>query len=549
MRYWLFDGEDVIGPFTPQEITARAGFSDSILVCPETKSEDENAWQIAANFEDFTPKKRLANKEKSKKESAKNTKDPLPKATAKVPLAVTSVPISHVEGEENVLPIETTGNDAQEPPAATVTKEAAAAQAPTASPAAPNKTPQTQVPGQDTPAPSQNANASEPAAPTTKKEATPPLSKNKTDPGLWPELSLHSLPILGVSENTLPPLPVGDITFYIPGKEPAIWNQPQDTPLPQATAPQKATPQQPAASAENSPVDKRAPLPQKQTPGETAAAKSNAPAQGSAPAKDNPVKKAPPALKKPSQKAPTAKFKRPPIPAPLPAAIPEDAPEDFFAQTFSSFSQVPKELVQAQAQEAIAHLLENSVPSPQEPDDFIPQKPSVSGSRFLLFIGFFLFIILLLILGGYWLARAHRTHAGRNTAGTLTLPASTTVALPEISVKPSAKDTRPDISVPPPAVSVSPLQEKALDIVKNYTLSRSRGTVEEYFNKLYALQLSQGYKASWSAEPLHRNSYIVKYRLTKTRTEPIVYVFQVDVSTERLTGALNNITLDLVGKI
>ena len=55
MRYWLFDGEDVIGPFTPQEITARAGFSDSILVCPETKSEDENAWQIAANFEDFTP--------------------------------------------------------------------------------------------------------------------------------------------------------------------------------------------------------------------------------------------------------------------------------------------------------------------------------------------------------------------------------------------------------------------------------------------------------------------------------------------------------------
>ena len=411
MRYWLFDGEDVIGPFTPQEITARAGFSDSILVCPETKSEDENAWQIAANFEDFTPQKRLANKEKSKKESAKNTKDALPKATAKVPLAVTSVPISHVEGEENVLPIETTENDAQEPPAATAKKETPAAQDPSASTAAQNKTPQTQAPAQDTAAPSQNA--SEPAAQTTTKAQTHPLSKNKIDPGLWPELSLHSLPILGVSENTLPPLPVGDITFYIPGKEPAVWNQPQDTPLPQTPSGEKATPPQSTAAAGNLPVSETLPVSQKQLPERTAPAKSNAPAQGSTPIKDNAVRKGSPTLKKPSQKAPTAKFKRPSIPAPLPAAIPEDAPEDFFAQTFSSFSQVPKELVYAQTQEAIAHLLENANPSPQEPDDFIPQKPSASGSRFLLFIGFFLLLVLLLILGGYWLARAHRTHVTR----------------------------------------------------------------------------------------------------------------------------------------
>ena len=45
------------------------------------------------------------------------------------------------------------------------------------------------------------------------------------------------------------------------------------------------------------------------------------------------------------------------------------------------------------------------------------------------------------------------------------------------------------------------------------------------------------------------NVYIVKYRLSKTRSEPVVYIFQVDVARNKLTGALNNITLDLVGKI
>lgn len=31
--------------------------------------------------------------------------------------------------------------------------------------------------------------------------------------------------------------------------------------------------------------------------------------------------------------------------------------------------------------------------------------------------------------------------------------------------------------------------------------------------------------------------------------EPIVYVFQADAASGKLTGALNNIALDLVGKI
>ena len=86
-------------------------------------------------------------------------------------------------------------------------------------------------------------------------------------------------------------------------------------------------------------------------------------------------------------------------------------------------------------------------------------------------------------------------------------------------------------------------------MVQNYTLDKSRGPVEHYLTQRYSRELANGYGAMWSAEPLHRDVYVVKYRLAKTRKEPIVYIFQVDTAKKKLTGALNNITLDLVGKI
>ena len=555
MKYWLFDGEDVVGPFTPQEITARAGFSDSILVCPETQSEDEHAWQMASTFEDFLPKG-------NKKEPAKDTKKPSakksPAPTTKVPLTITSVPISHAENEEPVLSIKTTQEDTQKE---SPVKEQAvsAAQQPVAEPTVSQKDTVSQAPVQDKVASKEEpteSSAPKQEAPTNQGEqtATPttdkPLSENKTDPGLWPELSLHSLPVLGVSENTLPPLPPGDITLYVPSTEPAIWDQPQDIALPESTprvqesvAPKSNPVKESSVAKETAPQQKEAPISQ------------NTPAQAATPAKTTPVRKQPaPLQKKPTTKTPTAKRKRVAIPAPLPAEIPEDAPEDFFAQTLSPFTQIPRELVQAQDEEAIARIIQNPVPAPIEPDDFIPQKPSSSGgARFLLFAGIFLMFILLLIIAGYWLAHARRANrtAMSSVSSTVqtTLPEGESFPLSVTPAKTSARETRPNISVPPPAVNISPLQEKALDSVKNYTLSNGRGTVEKYLNKLYTLQLSQGYEASWSAEPLHKSTYIVKYRLTKTRTEPVVYVFQVDTATGKLTGALNNITLDLVGKI
>ena len=92
-------------------------------------------------------------------------------------------------------------------------------------------------------------------------------------------------------------------------------------------------------------------------------------------------------------------------------------------------------------------------------------------------------------------------------------------------------------------------EQKAISIVQNYPLGNKRGTVESYLKRVYKTQLAQGYSDSWSAEPLYKNTYVVKYRLTKTRKEPIIYVFQADVAQGKLTAALNNISLDLVGKL
>ena len=101
-----------------------------------------------------------------------------------------------------------------------------------------------------------------------------------------------------------------------------------------------------------------------------------------------------------------------------------------------------------------------------------------------------------------------------------------------------------------PAAAPAPVTAagKALAAVQNYRLSEDRGTIASYFDRIYQDRLAQGYTAAWSVEPLHKSTYIVKYRLTKTRTEPIVYVFQADAQRDRLTGALNNAALDLIGK-
>lgn len=544
MKYWLFDGEDIIGPFSPQEIAARAGYSDSILVCPENQSEDENAWQTAAHFTDFTqreilPKtsnKNLPSSLKIEKEADRLTSVPQPTPSPrKILPVITSVPISNTEGEESVLETKSMAEEKQS--SSTNASEEILSK---------EKVPNQKEQKKEQSVPQETAVSSIQMAPLTEKEKTgdtPAIpSENEMDQN---ELSLHSLPILGVSESTLPPLPAGDITFYTPSKEPAEWDRPQDEPAQEnlQTLPQNEivppSVQTPIATPEQ-PHQKDKPKPQEDKP---------EPQNIVQPAEDQPVVLQPAVSQPPVEKTEEEeKEKNPSVSIPFSAE--EETPEDFFAQTISSFEQIPPELVRAQDKEAVERATQ-PILAQTEPTDFIPQKTSGSGTRFLFFMGVLLVLLLVLVATGYWLARTNQanrapTVAGASAASTQ-MPAPTNTT-PSVKTE-SAQVQRPDISVPPPAVTVSPLQEKALKIVKNYQLSNQRGTVETHLNKLYASQLSQGYQASWSAEPLHKSTYIVKYRLTKTRTEPVMYVFQVDTSTEKLTGALNNITLDLVGKI
>lgn len=124
-------------------------------------------------------------------------------------------------------------------------------------------------------------------------------------------------------------------------------------------------------------------------------------------------------------------------------------------------------------------------------------------------------------------------------------PASEQAKPAGTAAMPAVASLAASVSVPQPTDFVS----LAKQTVQQYQLSGGRGTVREYLSARYASELASGYSAAWSAEPLHKDVYVVKYRLTKTRKEPVVYIFQVNTAKKKLTGALNNITLDLVGKI
>ena len=85
-------------------------------------------------------------------------------------------------------------------------------------------------------------------------------------------------------------------------------------------------------------------------------------------------------------------------------------------------------------------------------------------------------------------------------------------------------------------------EEKVIEIVKNTKLENKGKTVGEYLQSVYG----KGYQSSWSAKPFTDNVYIVEFFASQVRSEPYVYLFRVDIDKQKITGALNNITLDLL---
>lgn len=187
-------------------------------------------------------------------------------------------------------------------------------------------------------------------------------------------------------------------------------------------------------------------------------------------------------------------------------------------------------------------------------------EPPARRNKGVLWAG--VLLVLLLLAGGFLLLLKPAATKPETAPATQPLTQSGGAVeelMPDAAVQPEVPTAQEALSLPaapsakakasaPAAPELNPV-DTARQIVQDYNLPNFNGKVSDYFDRIYKDKLAQGYSATWSAERLHNNVYIVKYRLSKTRSEPVVYIFQVDVARNKLTGALNNITLDLVGKI
>lgn len=646
MKYWFFDGNDVVGPFTPKELAARPGFAETSLVCPENFSENEDNWKTASSFPDFhfnsqeafpsQPPEPDENTDSFDKEMDTLLKERSPLAetadnAAEAPsLEIPKKPakpgpiedyFNNIKGEDlgNILGIpdpnensdmnlaraletqfnktapptdkeiqpieddpfdEFTSDAAEEADelfpaeapaeqASPAKRETEAARTETEQPRTQTDKPQAeQTPQQEANKPPRAQKQSAPlsvpisAAPeddliltvrrelpaenTPQPEPAPASEKQEQAPaGPAPleeaDAPTFLLPVLGRPETDLPPVPAEEIPFE------AVLNE-ADSALP---APQDV--QAPSSDAAQTPGDTSAPP--EEPNGQTLTAETQ------------PGEEAKAASEETREPAPAAEA-APQEPAP------EEQPEELVPQAAEEEPADPKE-------ETVRNILKGElevVPAPEleEPIKNVPVEPQINQVKPRLnqtpeieeFLtqtqneriargrsnkkakaALSVLAALLAVGAAFFINQTVAQEPAPSPAPeTGALPPPANAKLPDGPEE--VEELLPDIPVPPPAPQVQPsLSDKALAVVQNYQLSGSRGTIASYFDRLYQTKKAQGYTGSWSAEPLHKSTYIVKYRLTKTRMEPIVYVFQADAASGKLTGALNNIALDLVGKI
>ena len=617
MKYWLFDGSDVVGPFTPQELAARPGFAPTSLVCPENNSDQEDSWKMASAFEELSAEPAPAEEELDTdtfdKEMDTLLKERSPLAGAQEPateppssLKIPQKPakpgpiedyFNNMQGGDlgNILGIPDPNENSDMNLARTLAKQF-------------NKTtpPADKVVDQDpfdefTEEPDEEPQAKpEPAAPAVEKQIAPQEEK-KPEPASIPmsaepeeemELTVHGAKTQILSDSSAGQDTPEEKPAEVAKSEPAQAESnptepgpehPELTPGPTETESKAATTftlpvvDQPESELPPMPQGPEPVLPAEQ---EVPSADIAAPVMDeSAPATDTPLQnevetpKEPvnPPADQPEQAEPAQQeIKAASDPeTTVVLATPGDEPATQGAEV-QELAQQDNEPVE---DILVGALKVKATPEIQEPIKSVPVMPTVNQVRprlkptpeiqqFLtdtqneriapnrnnkkamaaLAVLVALLAIGILLMFNPMPADGQDKDAQNAPVSTELVPEEKTIPATDDEILPPA----PPPAVKPQAVSAS---DKALSAVQNYTLSGGRGTVAAYLDHLYRDKLSQGYTGAWSAEPLHKNAYIVKYRLTKTRMEPIVYVFQADVSKGILTGALNNVALDLLGKI
>ena len=618
MKYWLFDGSDVVGPFTPQELAARPGFAPTSLVCPENNSDQEDSWKMASAFEELSAESAPAEEEELDTDTFDKEMDTLlkersPLAGAQEPateppssLKIPQKPakpgpiedyFNNMQGGDlgNILGIPDPNENSDMNLARTLAKQL-------------NKTtpPADKIVDQDpfdefTEEPDEEPQAKpEPVAPAVAKQIAP-QEENKAEPASIPmsaepeeemELTVHGAKTQILSDSSagqdIPEEKPAEVAKSEPAQaesnptEPGP-EHPELTPGPTETESKAATTftlpvvDQPESELPPMPQGTEPVLPAEQ---EDSSADIAAPVMDeSAPATDTPLQN---------------EFETPKEPVNPPADQPEQAepaqqeikaasdpettvvlatPGDEHATQGAEVQELAQQDNEPVEDILVGALKVKATPEIQEPIKSVPVMPTVNQVRprlkptpeiqqFLtdtqneriapnrnnkkamaaLAVLVALLAIGILLMFNPMPADGQDKDEQNTPVSTELVPEEKTIPATDDEILPPA----PPPAVKPQAVSAS---DKALSAVQNYTLSGGRGTVAAYLDHLYRDKLSQGYTGAWSAEPLHKNAYIVKYRLTKTRMEPIVYVFQADVSKGTLTGALNNVALDLLGKI
>ena len=594
MKYWVFDGNDVVGPFALQEIAARADFSANTLICAEDASEDAAGWQMASFFDVF----------RFNSVTGKLEVIVLPDGSSL--RAATSEENTNIAAEKKVD---------RQAAARAAAQEAAILPDVLKPGTGPEKAPAPEMQAQENPSwvpPAQVVHHTErkpvPAKVTVEKEVAPVAEKPTPQP----------VRISSEKIKTQPPVPVAlandKVDLVLPEKPTEETKQAPTTVQPQAEKSAISTPSTPTEKTKEKTKENPGAEAPKTEP--VAAAPQSAQAVESPVAQDSkpePKEEPKPEVKE-EKKEKVSSLATPeteilstctlPIinevltqsdlpclpeggfqPVALPAE-PEFDLKEFLAENSSRpvtpaagnasvAAQPVSEITPAAApavadksqsasdpepEERVAAQAEKSYPMPQRPQEEIieeierksvphaqPQEDALLEQQLLAqptrrSAHTVLWMLLVVVLVG----------AGWVAWDKYMKPKPAVVEQPApVQTQPAPQPQPAEPEVTPAPVTPKPMtaEEKALAAVQNFQLPGDKGTIASYFDRVYQDRIAQGYTAHWSVEPLHKSTYIVKYRLTKTRTEPVVYVFQADAVRGQLTGALNNIALDLIGRI
>ena len=600
-KYCLFEGGDVVGPFSAQELLERAGFGSHSLVCPDEYSDEEAYWKEAHTYEEFgfSPvmedtllgKTETLNTEQSQQflKEMDNVMSELSSfhVGEKEPVQTEETPSPELKKEQ-------TPQKQEEPVQPEKTAQAEhKTSIPLAKTASSSKTgrkisalllqaseemkkkeepaPQPEPKSEPKPAASQM-----PVLPQQtedpKKEETQPLPSNQ------PEISTESVSrtiskVNPLEEyfNTMRSGDLGNILGIPDPKENsdmslarAIHNQFEKTEPGLQPAAETEDPFD-AFTPKSAPEELDESLFSEKTLVETADQETHARLMGSlpdlqqaAPLKvvgqgpsklDEPITR--PKLEISLEQDPEQDPEKTEPPTLQEVIVPEqeDDPNDRTVKTIlegtlrvdTQRREIPEPIKDVPADEAKEPAAAQAPAVSDEEEDFLQDRvvKQKEGSKWkFVFMALGAFLLLLGVL-------LNLVSGEEKTAE----PAAAQTEQSKTEKTEKSTVSAKDVIAAMQAQKIKDPVELAKEIVQQHSLGSGRGTIEQYLQGRYQKELQNGYAALWSAEPLHKDVYVVKYRLAKTRKEPIVYIFQVNTTQKKLTGALNNITLDLVGKI